>query len=278
MANQVNAAVAAQVEIPSGGGAGTGEIVQSRPNPDGSTTYYALTAKHVLAGKSSGSYATEPGSTQMIPIPKYVVTQTGAFPIDSMYRDPSGKDLALFSFTVPSGGEPLAVSKVSPNGAADLAAKPITLVGGAPDGSREELRVEGADVKRNGVFWSYTSPVPPAVPIGPEDPDHAELPPGVWSVPSNLVPTEPGASGSGYVGPGGIAGVHRGVSSRRDGGPDKGRTHLTPVDKAWVSSGVEALERGDGPDVRRLNPTPTQREQIETYYRRYELPLRLDGN
>lgn len=265
MNNQVNTALAAQVEIPSGEFPGTGTIVESRTNSDGSTTYYALTAKHVLAGDDSGHYTVEPGSTQMIHIPKYVVTQAGPFPIESMYRDPSGKDLALFSFSVPPGGPPLPVTKVSQAGETDLSEKPITLVGGAPDEStRSELLREGAKIKQNGVLQSYTAPIPRAVPV-------KFGPPGVWSVPSDKVPTESGTSGSAYVGPNGVAAIHQGVSSRQDGGPDKGNTYMTPVDRSWVNSGVEALGQGTGPDIRQWNLTPEQIRQIDEYHAKYNL-------
>ncbi len=275
LANQVGIVSRAQVNIPTPGAeTGTGTIVQKTLNPDGSSTYYALTAKHVVRDPGSGRQMAgeEPGEN--ISIPKYVITQSGAFPIQSMYRDPSGKDLALFSFTVPPGGKPLTVAKVSSSGGADLSGKPIVLVGGAPEAStRPELVAEGANLKPNGGLCSYTAPVNlPAKPLESDASSPSDLPPGLVSFPSKTLPTEPGTSGSAYVGPSGIAGVHYAVSSQTEGGPDKGRTYVTPVDSRWVTAGVTALESGTGPDVRHLDPPPNAANIVGTYYKKYDLP------
>lgn len=278
LAKVVTTALAAQVEVPGPGGSGTGTIVEKRHNRDGSTTYFVLTAKHVVSSEGSGHYMSGKEPEEGIQVPRYVITQSGAFPLERKYRDPSGKDLALFSFVVPPGRQPLPVAKVSADGAADLSGKSITLVGGAPNEfTRPELRAEGAHLQKNGVLCSYISPVPSsALPVGQDEARYSHLPPGLVSFPSDNLPTEEGTSGSGYVGRNGVAGVHRGVSSRQDEGPDKGsRTYVTPVNEEWVRKGVEALERGAGPDVRIANVTPQDRVTVEAYYEKYDLPTRL---
>ena len=279
LAKQVTTALAAQVEVPGPGGSGTGTIVEKRHNPDKSTTYFVLTAKHVVSSEGSGHQmgGLEPGERIQV-VPRYVITQSGAFPLERKYRDPSGKDLALFSFVVPPGRQPLPVAKVAADGAADLSGKSITLVGGAPNEfTRPELRAEGAHLQQNGVLRSYISPVSSlALPVGQGEARSSHLPPGLVSLPSDNLPTEEGTSGSGYVGRNGVAGVHFGVSSRQDEGPDKGsRTYVTPVNEEWVRKGVEALQSGAGPDVRIANVSPQDRATVEAYYEKYKLPTRL---
>lgn len=287
------------VEIQGAGDPGSGMVVHSQSNPDGSMTYYALTAGHV---PYSSSGRVEPGWVFNDPtapdkkgsVPPHVITKDGIYPVDRVSSKPSGgqPDLALVSFTVPAGGPRLPVAAISPDGRRDLLTTSATLVAGAPAGtfgpscdgtekdpqglcdtvaatglgitSRQELGAEGAQVEimgnNVGVYTASTN--------GPASNLH---PKGIEGVAASVLgyhstfPTEPGTSGSAYVVDGRVAGVHVAISPNLTvGGPDKGATiFVEPVSSDVVNAHIEAMRNTPRYD------NPSAPDVLSRYYKLY---------